>query len=730
MASYKPLHRTNASVAARPLTAAERSKLSGIFSPTPRGRDNVSARDLQHLEAMAAEGLLEQALAVRVRTRAQVEKKLEAIRKAVDPLRKRREELDPPLDAFVETTPFKDFASGKRRERGREQLVAREEKLRAFSPESVVAAGTDPALAALVAKLVARELKKVERAKATPRKNPGVTGLALALPNPAGEDAPWPDLDDIRRTNMAKRKPNRAQLAALARGRAVRTASLAARDNISEKRFKELQAAGLASNVTPPTAEMLRAFAARLPEKQRKSAHQVTDKNKKVRTVYPRYARYLAAADSPAEWAMVSHPERLGLSFVAPTAADREHIRRRIAAEAAKLAKTKQTEDVAPKFTYEEAFAALKRAGVYSERRTRREALQLSKPHKKVTQRGVTAKTRARTEARLAYLRGLEDAERIPARLRAPTKAQQEAQAWIKAGLFKETAKAGAAKARAAKAAKTAARNNRGHYLKKHRDNPRSNGLMDDLMGSVRQGSFWAGAGGGLAGFFLLSSLVRKVAPGTGTGDAIVRWGVPAAGVGLLWWNPLGLSKPVRLGVGVGLVLAAVLRDALAGLLSKLPVVGKFFEAGAAKAPEGFGNLYDAAFEEGTDGLGRYLATEGLGADVYAAPAGTGASVYAAPAGYLTEANPSLAGLGVDVRAALADGGGFGRYVATQGLGDGSTEDVAFEGVGDQPSGDIEAGQGSQVEISDQVGRNVVPRGVFGESVFGPLNAVLEAVPS
>jgi hypothetical protein len=74
------------------------------------------------------------------------------------------------------------------------------------------------------------------------RDNPGVSTLALALPNPGGVGVRPPNLDEIRRNGMedkmAKRQLSEAQRAALARGRAA-LASM--RDNITKSNFAKLQ---------------------------------------------------------------------------------------------------------------------------------------------------------------------------------------------------------------------------------------------------------------------------------------------------------------------------------------------------------------------------------------------------------------------------------------------------------------------------------------------------------
>lgn len=85
------------------------------------------------------------------------------------------------------------------------------------------------------------------------RDNPGVSTLALALPNPGGVGVRPPNLDEIRRNGMedkmAKRKLSQAQKEALARGR---EALQAMRDNISKSNFKKLQAKGEAVTLDVP----------------------------------------------------------------------------------------------------------------------------------------------------------------------------------------------------------------------------------------------------------------------------------------------------------------------------------------------------------------------------------------------------------------------------------------------------------------------------------------------
>lgn len=72
------------------------------------------------------------------------------------------------------------------------------------------------------------------------RDNPGVSTLALALPNPGGVGVRPPNLDEIRRNGMedkmAKRKLSQRQLAALAKGQAVLQEM---RDNITASRARK-----------------------------------------------------------------------------------------------------------------------------------------------------------------------------------------------------------------------------------------------------------------------------------------------------------------------------------------------------------------------------------------------------------------------------------------------------------------------------------------------------------
>lgn len=74
------------------------------------------------------------------------------------------------------------------------------------------------------------------------RDNPGVSTLALALPNPGGVGVRPPNLDEIRRNGMedkmGKRKLSQAQKSALARGRA---ALQEMRDNITKGRLESLR---------------------------------------------------------------------------------------------------------------------------------------------------------------------------------------------------------------------------------------------------------------------------------------------------------------------------------------------------------------------------------------------------------------------------------------------------------------------------------------------------------
>jgi hypothetical protein len=83
------------------------------------------------------------------------------------------------------------------------------------------------------------------------RENPGVSTLALALPNPGGVGVRPPNLDEIRRNGMedkmGKRKLTAAQKAALARGRNALAAMRAGhhhRDNITKSNFAKLQGQG------------------------------------------------------------------------------------------------------------------------------------------------------------------------------------------------------------------------------------------------------------------------------------------------------------------------------------------------------------------------------------------------------------------------------------------------------------------------------------------------------
>ena len=93
------------------------------------------------------------------------------------------------------------------------------------------------------------------------RDNPGVSTLALALPNPGGVGVRPPNLDEIRRNGMedkmAKRKLSQAQKEALARGRAALQSMREhgrehGRDNITKSNFKKLQERGEAVTLDVP----------------------------------------------------------------------------------------------------------------------------------------------------------------------------------------------------------------------------------------------------------------------------------------------------------------------------------------------------------------------------------------------------------------------------------------------------------------------------------------------
>lgn len=450
------------------------------------------------------------------------------------------------------------------------------------------------------------------------------------------------------------RKLSAKQKAALAKGRAV-LAARRARDNITDTALARRRAPkkGESPSAWLPgdtLAEKSRAakFIKRIL-KEEKASHPVSERSKaamrkwgiseeKIPTVRYTSMGKWTGADPRGPYALVPRT-RYRIERVVP------------AATAAQKAKAKAKSDA--RLTAEQLAKREARRAVRAELAAMTPEQRQARKKTRYVPSAVWAERSAAIEAQVPALMGLGYTEAIARKTAAKGWSLQHP----------KTSKAKKTTGAEGVGAAAAARANR-----EHRDNVTASDIGFGLLAGL----------GGFAGGLVANGLIGKVMPAA---QKFVGIGLTGLAAFAAWKGMFGmgsLSPAVRWGIVAGLGLSAFLKDTILGWLSKLPVVGDLFGKlanvggnGAALPPPGatppamagMGNVYDLAFED-MDGLGRYVATDGLGTDVEEAAAGVGAYVQEGTAGLGRYV--ATEGLGVDVRAATA---GVGRYVATDGMG-------------------------------------------------------------
>lgn len=560
------------------------------------------------------------------------------------------------------------------------------------------------------------------------RSNGGVTALALALPNSSGGRIP-PDLASIRRkANMAKHRRRNAlgqfERANISKSRfellqkdllnglprAMTVAELAALEGSSNKAaqrlYKDLYqerlvGKGKAGDMAKWNAKKAEAHAKKhaaawakwsaLSKDERKAKRAAGEKGAINPNVFKKPHRsirglYGDALADPANYAVVQKVRYK----VEPIDADSltteqlNEVRRAALDKARRAPRQPLTEAEKQRRRDQLARNRMKRGDKRSVAQLQKDISNLEKQLVKV-QAGMTAEQKAIADKLRSALTGQFDDDQIQAiinqqlRLRAASDVQADLERY-KARL---AAKQGGTEV---------ARANRRH---------RRNGLDLATIG-------WGLLGG--VGGFAAGTVVQNFVPESSR--KMVGYGLAGLTGFAAWKGMLGMSRlapSTRWAVAGGVILSVFARDAVMGLLAKIPGVGGLFEKLAAVGPSapaataGFGSVYDAAFDSvdglgrytftGANGLGQYVTNSGVGVDVSAAPAGVGLDVSAAPAGF-----------GLDVNVPT----GMGRYIGN-GVG-------GMGGMGSD-SGITEYPSATDVPEIDPF--NMPAGGIFSEPVFG-----------
>lgn len=661
--------------------------VTGLFPVTPwhgRGaRPNITRKQLELLEEIRSAGNLEARYA--------------ALATQLYPQRDAIDQLDKFMADFRGTGFLRDY----KRDRSRKATVATRESTRAETQAALRAAlqaeGINDLVKAEVEKLLKRQAAAAakKKSKAAPggpaRANPGgVTGLALAMPRSNG------------RANMAKGKRkwgSPAQVRAFNKMQAARGRA----NPISRSKAARLAQLGLVEAMTPAAAKRARAALrgkSATPKRSQRSAfgHPYEAMN---------LAAKLAAAEaSPASWVFVKSPQELRQAGgVRASAADVARLKGEVSRLKSKISSQGTVKSGPGKMTAEAAAAAVAGLPLTAAQR-KRIANALSRGRKSRSGR-VRPSSIPKLQARIAMLEGVGVGDMIPKR-------------WTDAGHSAAVARGRALAAR------------RGG--KAARSNSRRNFNLSNAFSSVGQsfkakpGATIAWTAAGAVGFFVLSSAVRKMLPNTWAGDTadgVARWGVGVGGGLFLlsgWSFAAKIPQSARVGLGVGLIVGAVLRDLVGKFLyNNVEALRPYIPAPVA----GFGSVYDRAFDD-LDGMGRYVATgQPMGVGRYVAtgsPMGLGVDVRAAPAGmgeylaYNPAYSQSLQGLGVDVSSAVAgpmytptagvSGYAFDNLAQElQGADELSNSDLQFEGFGNVDLNSVKVIQATPEKAQEIQGR-------------------------
>ena len=622
---------------------------------------------------------------------------------------------------------------------GQELRDARRERLRGVTPEDAGDLTDD------------EESETPRENRRRLRNNPGVTGLALARPNPSTRgqrsgthmpksNNPWiAHLEGYGGIGaFAKMSPaERAQV----------KQAYHARDNRSMTPAQIAKLGGYIGAQNAPEA-LIRMLKAEKAQRERPGRGQAKRTKTVARTVThrpprekggapipitprdipTRYARILAALEGKPTVAVV--PElvdvkaAVGGTKLAAVRAELKSQQAELRELAKRVTKTEKVAGAELSQAQKDAAAALRAAGVGAKTVARLER-KMAGEKRKVSQRAPSERELEKIKAKIAAidaLLALPDSASVSVRGLIKRKTGKGINPKAAAGLAafrdfmaakgfpkgkgadKATRARLAAEFRATRAsgggagASSGVGRNNSYLVAPVRENFAMGGFVDSIKQPANLQKLAGAVAGAALGYGLNSSLakVEAIAP-------YAAWGVPvinlAGGAAVAYYGgrQFGAMGNLAMGAGLGLMAHGVL--ALAGkLMSALGV-------GSPSASAGFGNLYDQAFDgmgaqvyAAPAGVGRYIETgvSGLGAEVYAAPAGVGAEVYAAPAG-------------------------FGRYVQT-----GPNNETPALPIANQPQTVLPQQINLPAGHSVLQGQTGVIRGggIWDESVFGRIDSM------